>query len=72
MNYWESCFYSLPILLSQYNNILGEHEPFLYLRGDEVKYWGILIIIGQRGCIGELLKHILFPIVEDYWGMGNR
>jgi len=34
--------------VSQYNNILEEHEPFLYLRGDEVKYCDISIIIGKR------------------------
>jgi hypothetical protein len=55
--------------LFQYNNILGEHEPSLYLRGDRVKYWDIPIVIGKETCIGELLEHILFPIVEDYWGM---
>jgi len=34
--------------LSQYNNILGEHESSLYLRGDGVKYWDIPIVNGER------------------------
>jgi len=57
--------------LPQDNNILGEHELSLYLRGDVVKYWDIPIVIGKETCIGELLEHILFPIVEDYLIMGD-
>jgi len=34
--------------LPQDNNILGEHELSLYLRGDVVKYWDIPILIGER------------------------
>ena len=49
--------------------MLGEHELTLYLREDGVKYWDIPIVIGERRCIAELLEHIVFPIVEDYWGM---
>ena len=48
-DYWGSWFCSLPILLSQYNNILGEHESSLYLMGDEVKYWDIPIVIWKKG-----------------------
>jgi len=55
--------------LSQYNNILEEHKPSFYLRGDVVKYRDIPIVIGERGCIGKLLEHILFPIIGDYLGM---
>ena len=42
----------------------------LYLRGDEVKYWDIPIVMGKERCIGKLLEHILFPIVEVYWEPG--
>jgi len=50
---------------------LEEHKPSFYLRGDVVKYRDIPIVIGERGCIGKLLEHILFPIIGDYLGMGD-
>jgi len=67
---WELLLES-PIIFSQYNNILGEHEPSLYLRRVGVKYWDNPIVIGEREMYWRTTGAHPFPNSGSLLGNGR-